>query len=230
MVFMTIKEFKRSLKGEGVEGELVNTILISLITSFITLGVMYFFWLKNVDNFLGEYGYFIFFLILSIAIVLPSVRQVRAYKTFPCMTGMMIGMTIGMMSGFLIGFFIGATNGMFWGGVYGMAVGIIFGVWNGHYSGVMGAMEGLMAGFMGGLMGAMTAVMMYNDNLKAAGVIMYVVCGSILIGLNYMLFKETITEEESHKEDNKFTIVSSFILTTITTWFIVFGPRSVFLQ
>ena len=227
---MSFKEFKRSLNGRGVEGELINTIIISLITSFITLGTMYYLNFRHIEDFVPEYGYFIFFSILSYAIVLPSIRQVRAFKQFPCMTSMMIGMTIGMMIGFLIGFYVGATNGMFWGGVFGMVVGILLGVWNGHYGGIMGAMEGMMAGFMGGLMGAMTAVMMYNDNLLAAGIIMFVICGTILMGLNYMLFKETMNEERIHKEDNWFTIILSFLLTLATTWFIVFGPRSLLLQ
>ena len=227
---MSLREFKKALKEDSVEGELVHTIIISLITSFITLGVMYYINLRHIENFIPKYGYFIFFSILSYAIVLPSIRQVRAFKKFPCMTSMMIGMTIGMMIGFLAGFYVGATNGMFWGGVFGMAVGILLGVWNGHYGGIMGAMEGMMAGFMGGLMGAMTAVMMFNDNLLAAGVIMFLVCGTIMLGLNYMLFKETMNEERIHKEDNTFTIILSLLLTGITIWMMVFGPRSLFLQ
>ena len=178
----------------------------------------------------SRYGLYVFLAIISYAIILPSVRQVRAFKAFPCMTGMMIGMTIGMMSGFLAGFYVGATNGMFWGGVFGMAVGILFGVWNGRCCGIMGAMEGLMAGFMGGLMGAMTAVMMINDNVRAAAIIMFIVCGTILLGLNYMLYKETKHEERVRHEDHFLTILLSVILTTVTVWLMVFGPRSVLFQ
>jgi len=227
---MSLNEFKKALKEDCVEGELISTIIISLMTSFITLGVMYYINLRHIVDFIPDYGYFIFLSILSYAIVLPSIRQVRAFKQFPCMTSMMIGMTIGMMIGFLAGFYVGATNGMFWGGVFGMSVGILLGVWNGHYGGIMGAMEGMMAGFMGGLMGAMTAVMMYNDNLIAAGVIMFIICGTIMLGLNYMLFKETMNEERVHKEDNTFTIILSLILTAVTVWMMVFGPRSLLLQ
>jgi heme/copper-type cytochrome/quinol oxidase subunit 4 len=146
------------------------------------------------------------------------------------MTGMMIGMTIGMMSGFLAGFYVGATNGMFYGGVFGMIVGIVLGVWKGKCCGVMGAMEGLMAGFMGGLMGAMTAVMMYNDNLRAAGVIVFLVCGAILMMLSYMLYRETKDEERDFNEDHFFTIGVSFVLTIATIWMMVLGPRSLLLQ
>lgn len=227
---MTTKEFLKELQGTRVEGELLKTIFLSLLTSFITLGLFYFLKLQYIDNFIPKYGFFLFFAILSYALVMPSIRQVRAYKAFPCMTGMMIGMTVGMMSGFLAGFYTGATNGMFWGGVFGMAVGIFLGIWKGKCCGVMGVMEGLMAGFMGGLMGAMTAVMMYNDNLKAAGVIVFIVCGAILAGLNYMLYKETKNEERTHTEDQFLTLVLSFVLTVLTIWLMVFGPRSALFQ
>ena len=52
-----------------------------------------------------KYGFFIFFSVLSYALVLPAVRQVKAYKEMPCMSGMMVGMTLGMVSGFLLGFY-----------------------------------------------------------------------------------------------------------------------------
>jgi len=227
---MTLKEFKNALNGEGVEGELVKTVVLSLVVSFISLALLYFVKLKSIDDFIPKYGFWIFFATLSYAIVLPSVRQVRAFKEFPCMSGMMIGMTIGMMIGFLAGYYVGATNGMFWGSVFGMAVGIVLGIWNGKCCGVMGVMEGTMAGFMGGLMGAMTAVMMLNDHLKAAGVIVFVVCGVILVSLNYMLYKETKGAQREKKEDHMFTIVLSFLLTIITTWMIVYGPRSLLFQ
>src|SRR3989344_2894200 len=136
---MTFKEFAKSLSKNGVEGELIKTIFVSLITSFALLAIAYFLKLKYIENFIPKYGFFLFFAILSYAIILPSVRYVRAYREFPCMSGMMIGMTIG----------------------------IFLGAWNGKCCGIMGMMEGTMAGFMGGIMGAMTAIMMLNDNLKA---------------------------------------------------------------
>jgi hypothetical protein len=227
---MTLKEFKEALNGQGVEGELFKTAVIALLTSFFVLAVFYFLRLKDISDFIPKYGFWIFFSILSYAIVLPSIRQVRAFKQFPCMTGMMIGMTIGMMICFLIGFYVGATNGMFYGGFFGTAVGILLGVWNGKCCGVMGIMEGMMAGFMGGLMGAMTAVMMFNDNLKAAGVLVFIICGTILLGLNYMLFKETKGAERERKEDHTITIALSFILTIVTIWLMVYGPRSQLFQ
>ena len=134
-----------------------------------------------------------------------------------------------MISVFLAGFYVGATNGMFYGSVWGMLVGISLGVWSGKCCGIMGIMEGMMSGFMGGLMGAMTAIMMFNDNLKIAGVIVFVISSVILIGLNFMIFRETKGADRKY-EDNFFNIVLSFLLTTLTIWISVFGPRSLLLQ
>lgn len=232
---MSFKQFAGYLRNEtevilGNETEVIKTIFVSLATSFLLLVFLYYFKLRFVDDFLPKYGFFLFFSILSYAIVLPSMRQVRAYKNFACMTGMMIGMTIGMLAGFLSGFFVGATNGMFYGSVLGMGLGIIFGIYNGKCCGIMGVMEGIMAGFMGGLMGAMTSVMLYNDNLKIGGVIVFAISAVISVGLNYMIYHETREVERQHKDSELFVIVWSFILTALTTWLMVFGPRSVLFQ
>ena len=223
---MSFKEFVKELNGERIEGELLKTIFISLITGALTLGVLYFIKLKNVADFIPKYGFFLFFDILSYALVIPAVRQVRAYREFACMSGMMIGMTIGMIAGFLPGFFVGATNGMFYGSVFGMIIGISLGIWTGKCCGIMGVMEGTMAGFMGGLMGAMTAIMMINDSLKAAGIVVFAVSAFIVFGLNYMIYFEMKENEKQLKEDNFITILLSFALTIITTWLVVYGPRS----
>src|SRR3989344_5397138 len=177
---MGLKHFVKEIGGNGGEGELIKTIFVSLATSFITLGVLYFLKLKYVEDFIPKFGFYLFFSVLSYALILPSVKQVRAYKEFPCMSGMMIGMTLGMIAGFLSGFFLSSTNGMFYGSVFGMAVGIFLGVLNGKCCGIMGVMEGMTAGFMGGLMGAMTSIMMLNDNLKAAGAIVFAFSAIIL--------------------------------------------------
>ena len=227
---MSFKEFIRSLNNDKVEGELVKTIFVSLATSFVVLGILYFLKLRSVENFIPRYGFFMFFAVLSYSLILLSVRHIRAYKEFPCMSGMMIGMTIGFISGFLPGFYIGATNGMFWGSIVGMSFGILFGVWNGKCCGILGIMEGMMAGFMGGLMGGMTAIMMLNDSLRAAAVVVFAISGFILLGLNYMIYTETREMERKHKDDEFFTIFWSLILTVTTTWFMVFGPRSLLFQ
>ena len=227
---MSFKEFTKSLTKDGPQGELIKTIFISLAVSFAIFGMFYFFRLKYIENFIPKYGFYLFFAVLSYALILPSIRYVRAYKEFPCMSGMMIGMTIGMIAGFLSGFYVGATNGMFYGSVFGISVGMFFGIWNGKCCGVMGMMEGMMAGLMGGLMGAMTAVMMINDNIKIAAVILTVVSIAILLGLNYMIYKETRGAERKHKDDFLFVPIVTFILTILTIIVMIFGPRSALFQ
>src|SRR3989338_8562687 len=227
---MSFKEFMKSLSNDGVEGEIIKTVFVSLITSFAIFGLLYLLKFKYIENFIPKYGFYLFFAVLSYSLILPSIRQVRAYKEFPCMSGMMIGMTIGMMAGFLSGFYVGATNGMFYGSIFGMSVGMFFGIWNGKCCGVMGIMEGMVAGFMGGIMGAMTAIMMFNDNLKIAAFILFIISSVIIIGLNFMIYKETRGADRIHKDSEWFTVFWSFILTIITTWIMVFGPRSVLFQ
>src|SRR3989344_6644415 len=202
---MSLKEFTKELNGNRVEGELIKTIFYSLITSFVVLGLLYYLKFRYIENFMSTHGYFLFFAALSYGLIVPTIRQVQAYKEFACMSGMMIGMTTGMIAGFLPGFLVSSTNGMFIGSIFGMGLGIVLGIWNGKCCGIMGIIEGMMAGFMGGLMGAMTSVMMLNDNLKAAGVIIFLICGAILFGLNYMIFKETNGTEREVKEGNLFT-------------------------
>ncbi|PIN95090.1 hypothetical protein COU53_01165 [Candidatus Pacearchaeota archaeon CG10_big_fil_rev_8_21_14_0_10_30_48] len=223
---MSFKEFIKELNGGRVEGELIKTIFYSLITSFIVLGLLYYLKFRFIENFMTTHGYFLFFSALSYAIILPSIRQVRAYKEFLCMAGMMVGMTIGMIAGFLPGFFLASTNGMFIGSVFGMTVGMALGIWNGKCCGVMGVMEGMMSGFMGGLMGAMTAFMLFNDHLIASMVIVFSISAVILFSLNYMVYKEMKFEERKIKDDHLWTLVISFILITLTIWLMMFGPRS----
>ena len=222
---MSLRLFVKEMNGNRVEGELIRTIFYSLLVSFGLLALLYFFRLRYIENFMPKYGLLIFLSALSYAILLPSIRQVRAYKEMACMSGMMIGMTVGMISGFLAGFYVGAANGMFYGSLFGMIVGMAFGIYNGLCCGIMGFMEGITAGFMGGLMGAMSSVMMINDHLKAASVIMFIISSIILIGLNYMIYKETQESERQIKEDYIFTIFATLLLTSITSWMIIFGPR-----
>lgn len=223
---MNFKTFLKELNGEGVEGKLIKSVFASLLTSFIVLGILYFFRFKNIENFIPKYGFFLFFAVLSYALLIPAIKQIRAYRELPCMSGMMVGMTTGMIAGFLPGFYVASTNGMFVGSLFGMFVGISLGIWNGKCCGVMGVMEGTMAGFMGGLMGAMTAFMLLNDNLKATSVIVFIIGGIILFGLNYLIYKETREHETKHKESHFFDIFISFVLTILTSWLIVFGPRT----
>jgi hypothetical protein len=222
---MGFSDFVKELNGNRVEGELVKTIFYSLITSVIVLGILYFLRLRYIDNFIGAYGFFIFLIALSYAIILPGMRQIRAYKIMSHMPGMMVGMTIGMIAGFLPGFYVASTNGMFYGAVFGMTIGIGLGIWNGKCCGIMGVMEGTMAGFMGGLMGAMTSFMLLNDHLRAISIIVLFVASFIMFGLNYMIYKEMKETKYERKQDSFFIIYFTFILIALTVWFMVYGPR-----
>ncbi len=223
---MSFEKFVNELNGDRVEGELLKSVLFSLLTSALIIGILYFSYLKNVEDFIPKYGFFIFFAVLSYAFIVPTIRQVRAYKEFACMSGMMIGMTIGMIAGFMPGFYIASTNGMFYGSVIGMALGILLGIWMGKCCGIMGIMEGMMAGFMGGLMGAMTSIMLLNDNLKIMTVILFAISSFIMMGLNYMIYFEMKESERQKKEDYSWIIGLTFVLTTLTIWMVVYGPRS----
>ena len=223
---MTLSQFIKELTGNRVEGELIKTILYSLITSAAIFFLVYYFRFRFIDDFFTKQGFYLFFALLSYALLTPVIRQVRAYKEFTCMTGMMLGMTLGMMAGFLSGFFVGATNGMFYGSVFGMTVGIFLGVWIGSCCGVMGFMEGIMAGFMGGIMGAMTSVMLLNDHLQAATIIVFLVGSVILLALNYLIYHEMKENERQRQEDHILTMVLTSLLTLLTLWLMVWGPRS----
>lgn len=221
---MSFTQFIRELNGSRVEGELIRTIVYSLFVSAVFLGLGYFINFRYSDAFFPTYGLPLFFIALSYALIVSTTRQVRAYKVFGCMSGMMIGMTSGMM-GFLPGFYVASTNGMFMGGFFGIAVGIFFGVWNGKCCGVMGVLEGIMAGFMGGLMGAMTAVMLINDHLQLASILVFIISAIILIGLKYMIYLETKERGREREEDHWLTLFLTLILIGITTYLMLFGPK-----
>ena len=64
---MSFKEFVKELNGNRVEGELIKTILYSLLTSFIILEILYFLKLRYIENFMPKYGFYLFFAVFSIA-------------------------------------------------------------------------------------------------------------------------------------------------------------------
>lgn len=221
-----LKEFFKELKGNRVEGEILKSFLYSVITSAVIIGILYYMKFRFIEGFMADKGFFMIMAGLSYALMIPTVRQVRAYREMGCMAGMMVGMTVGMTAGFLAGMYVGGTNGMFTGSLWGMILGIGMGIYNGKCCGIMGMMEGTMAGLMGGLMGGMTAVMLLNDHLKAMSIIIYLIAGMIIFGLNYMIYKEM---RELHREKNNdqfSTILITIILISITTWIIIYGPRS----
>lgn len=229
---MSLSEFIKDMGKDGPEGDIAKTIFFSLLSSLLLFGLLYIAGLKNIEGFIPDYGYYIFLAIISYALIMPSMMHLQSYNELPCMSGMMAGMTIGMIAGFLPGFLIGATNGMFYGSVFGMGVGILLGAWNGNCCGVMGVMEGIMAGFMGGLMGAMTSVMTLGDNVRILAVIVLAISAVILLGLNYMIYKEAkqMGKIREHKHDFFFNAFWSTLLTLVTVLLMVYGPRSFLFQ
>ncbi len=226
---MNLKNLSKSMQVNSSEADILKNTFLSILTSLIVSALLYYTLFQSLESFIPKYSFSLFMSILSYSAIIPSLNFMKMYKEFPCMSGMMIGMTFGMIAGFLPGFFIASTSGMFWGSVFGMSFGIFFGIYTGRSCGIMGIMEGLMAGFMGGLMGAMTAVMMINDNLKIAGIIVFLISLSIIVCLNHMISIESKHLERKDKKTGSIIILSA-ILTIITALFMVFGPRSLLFQ
>ncbi|MBI4173385.1 MAG: heavy metal translocating P-type ATPase [Candidatus Aenigmarchaeota archaeon] len=220
-----------------VERQAVKTGLVTFALLGIVETLAYYAFFMNLPNFAARnYGSYLFYLILAVTLAGTALWQLRAYhKKVSCQAGMMIGMTIGMLSGFMLGSIVGATNGMFVGSAYGMLVGMAFGAYAGRCCGIMGVMEGLMAGFMGGLMGAMTTFMLLNENVLLFFPLIFGSSGIILTGLTYLIYKDY-----SHNGNGNGEALASyglplflslaFALTMLTTWLIVYGPRSIFVQ
>ncbi len=223
---MSFKDFTKELKGNRVEGELIKTMIYSILTSLIFLTAIYFILNKRVEDLVPKYGLQLMLLALSYSLVVSAIRQIRAYHSLNCMPGMMIGMTVGMLSGFLPGFFVASTNGLFVGSMFGVGMGIFLGIWAGKCCGIMGIMEGMMAGFMGGLMGAMTAFMLLNDQLVASSIIVFIISAIIMFSLNYMIYIETKEKDRELQEDQVNTIIITLILMAITSFLMIFGFRS----
>lgn len=230
---INFKKYLKSLKLKNtLEGELIGVVLGTFIFLSLLEIIAYYSFFKDIPEFFGRYGYYIVFLIISIVISGTSVWHIKAYgNNFSCMSGMMIGMTSGMISGFLIGLLVGATNGMFVGSIIGILVGIFIGVYTGNCCGIMGIMEGMTAGLMGGLMGAMTSLMMINDNLKLIVPVIVIISSIILIGLDYMIYKDVRNIKEKINKYNFITFTSiCFVITIGITFLMIYGPKSFIFQ
>ena len=230
---VTFTKYLDHLKHKNtVEGKLVWIALGTFVVLSVLEIIAYFGFFRTIPGFFDRFGYYITFLVLSVVVSGTSVWHIRAYgSTFSCMSGMMIGMTSGMISGFLIGLIVGATNGMFIGSLVGLGVGIFIGIVTGKCCGVMGVMEGMMAGFMGGLMGAMTSLMMLNDHLKIIIPVLVGVSTAILLGLDYMIYKEVgHLKEKVNKSEFLPFITFCFVVTIGITFLMVYGPKSILFQ
>src|SRR3989344_8568927 len=229
----SFKSYIRHLKQKDrVEGKLI-IYAISILFILAALEILaYYAFFRNIQNFFNSYGYYLIFMVISITITGISLLHIKIYgDKFSCMSGMIIGMTSGMISGFLIGMLVAATNGMFIGSVAGIFIGMVTGLTAGKCCGVMGIMEGTMAGFMGGLMGAMTTLMMLNDHLRLIILLIVLISLSILIGLDYMIFKEMKDSKPVIPEYSFLLLTTtSFIITIIITFLMILGPKSALFQ
>jgi len=224
-----IKQIKQK---DNVEGKIIRYAVAVLFILGALEVLTYYAFFKNIPDFFNSYGYYLIFLVISIVISSISLMHIKVYgDRFSCMSGMMIGMTSGMISGFLIGMLVAATNGMFIGSVAGIFIGMIVGIIAGKCCGVMGVMEGVMAGLMGGLMGAMTTLMMLNDHLRLIILLIVLISLSILIGLDYMIFKEMKDSKPVIPEYSFLLLTTtSFIITIIITFLMILGPKSALFQ
>ncbi len=196
--------------------------------------MLYLGYFRLVPNFISRYGLYCLYTAISVSMIGVGVWHIKSYRhTFNCTMGMMVGMTIGMMAGFLLGAIIGATSGMFMGSVYGMFMGMFIGAWSARNCGIMSIMEGLMAGLMGGLMGAMTTVMMLGDRLEIFMPILIGSIGIIMAGMSVMIYKESEEHRDNILKKDRFEMFSYisilFILAMLTTFIMIYGPKSALL-
>jgi hypothetical protein len=229
-----MKHFFSDAERFHVERRMLLMGAISAIVILAAMAMLYLGYFRAIPNFMPRYGSYLIYITVSVVAVGMGVWHIKAYRhTFNCSLGMMAGMTIGMIAGFLFGAIIGATNGIFMGSVYGMFLGMFIGAWCTRSCGIMSIMEGLMAGLMGGLMGAMTTVMMLNDNLL---LFMPLLVGSIAMitaGMVVMIYKESSEHHDKIPKTDMydgFSFVSLlFILTILTTFVMIYGPKSALL-
>ncbi|MFH1750204.1 MAG: hypothetical protein ABH863_00845 [Candidatus Micrarchaeota archaeon] len=211
---------KENFKAQSKSLEIFVYSLVGLL--FLTTLIV----LANILP-VAPYLYYVYLSALGTAILLGTIWHISEYfDNFTHMNGMMVGMTLGMSAGFLAGAIIGATNGMFIGSVVGMAAGILVGAYWGNCCGVMGILEGTMGGVMAGTMGAMLSVMMVLDHLNEFLALLFISFAAILLGLNYMVFKETIGETPKAPTMNK-TILLAAVAHLIMMAVIAFGPRGI---
>lgn len=215
---------------KSVEAKVLEVSCITLIALAVLFALSYKLFFIGIQNFTARYGWYVFYLILSVVANAIAIYHIKAYRNaVTCMAGMMIGMTVGMITGLTLGFLVGATNGMFTGSLYGMIVGMITGAWCGKCCGIMGLMEGMMAGLMGGTMGAMLSVMLINDGVLMFTPFFILACTLILAGLGYMVYKEHAFSDEKIIKPYPPTlfVLACFAVTIITVLIMVYGHKSV---
>ncbi|MFH1408300.1 MAG: heavy-metal-associated domain-containing protein [Nanoarchaeota archaeon] len=224
------RHFKENKHKYAHETKLFKYTLGIFLLLTLLEGGAYFLFLQNMPDFLNNYGWWLFYLNISVATLGVGIWHVASYKAkITCMTGMMIGMTFGMQAGMMIGAVMGATNGFFIGAMAGMLLGVIVGSITGQCCGVMGIMEGMMAGLMGGTMGPMITVMMFSDHLLIFMPFYIILNLIILWGLAYMMYEEVVENKRGVKRtpaDFSIVAAASIIITVILIGIMIWGPKS----
>lgn len=228
------KEFMTDKKKYAIEYTMLKYSTASLIILLFLQAVFSYFMQQQHPSFLATYGWWLFYLTVSVVALGAALWHLRAYRiNVTMMVGMMIGMTIGMQTGMLLGAVFGAVNGFFIGAMVGMLAGTIIGSIAGYCCGIMGLMEGMMAGLMGGTMGSMITVMMWSDHLVWFMPPFVIINILILMGLSYMLFEENVEGKDTvQRQPLPFT--KYFLYTTLSlvllTAIMLFSPLSIFLR
>ncbi len=217
-----MSHFKEHRSKYSMELKVIShSISIFLILLFLEV-FSYVLFLNRVPNFIQNYGWWIFYLNISIAVLAMAYWHISAYRTrITCMVGMMVGMTIGMQTGLMIGAVVGAVNGFFIGAMVGMILGVIVGALAGKCCGIMGILEGMMAGLMGGTMGAMITFMMFPDHVLLFMPFYMLINVVILWGLSYMLYEEVAENKHVARAPMDFisiasiSVIVAFVIMTI---------------
>ncbi|RJQ17300.1 cation transporter [Candidatus Woesearchaeota archaeon] len=226
------RDFKENKKKYHLELKGIEYAAFIFLILTALEAIAYFGFLKT-PTFLTNYGWWFFYLNISITAISFGLWHIFAYKTkITCMVGMMIGMTLGMQTGMMIGAILGATNGFFIGAMTGMILGVTVGIIAGKCCGIMGIMEGMMAGLMGGTMGPMISLMMFSDHLLWFMPAYMIINLLIIAGLSYMMYEEVVEYKEVRKQPLDFLTIASLciIVAFVLIMIILYGPKAAFLR
>lgn len=228
------KEFMSDKKKYAIEYTMLKYSGVTLFILLFLQAVFSYFMQQRNPAFLATYGWWLFYLTISIVALAGALWHLKAYRTnVTMMVGMMVGMTLGMQTGMLLGAVFGAVNGFFIGALIGMLSGTIIGSIAGYCCGIMGLMEGMMAGLMGGTMGSMITIMMWTDHLFWFMPPYVLINLLILLGLSYMLFEESVEGKDTvQRQPLPFSkyFLCAFAVLAILTAIMVLSPLSIFLQ
>lgn len=223
------KEFRELKHKYDIEKTGLRYVVYAFLILVFIESIAYFGFFYTIPNFFKNYGWWLFYLDLSVVTLGAATWHYLAYKgKITCMTGMMIGMTFGMQAGMMLGAVMGATNGFFIGAMIGMLVGVGVGIITGKCCGVMGAMQGMMAGLMGGTMGPMITLMMFSDHIYWFMPFYMAINVAILAGFSYMMYEEVVEGKMVEKDPIDFwTFISGCVIFTFVMLLIMFfGPKS----